>query len=279
MLGTADSAPRETAPATEVATRPMRLLVPTERRDDFFLSYEDTLRASDLGITRHTTDAELDQLRSEAEYVLGLAGLTEEPSFWLCRIRDALRHPRDIAEARAWGFTVPHGENKEEFSEDPRRRLGWWWVYDPERVETRAQRQARYEADHRLIDMKGYARCTLRAYITTKDRKVRSDAIRRILEDPAYRAEKVAVYVEHNPDLTAEKADEMLLAEARQDILKAMPRRRDRGGQSDRWYVADALKDGNDNERLNEWYEFNAIRQTGRPLGAKTRNRRMKKTE
>jgi len=281
MLGTATPGPHDAAVA-DVETRPMRLLVPTERLDDYFLSHEDTLRASDLGITRHTTDDELDQLIGRAKQALSLAGMTEQPSFWLYRIRDALRHPRDIDEARAWGFAVPVDENKEEFDPDM-SSLGWWWVYDPIRVETREQRKARYLADKRLIDMRGYARVTLRAYITTKDRKVRSDGWRRFLAgNDRYRAEQAFAFImkmkakDPDFDLNTEQAVELLLTRAKKGILKAMPPRRDRAGQSDVWWVSDAIEDGNGNERLDEWYEFSAIKQTGRPKGARTRKRRTK---
>lgn len=322
MLGTVDPAARGNAPATEAETRPMRLFVPTERRSDYWLPLEDTLRASDLGITRQTTDEELNELVDQAREMLTSAGLTEDPSFWMYRIRDALRHPRDIIEAREWGFRIPRrGENEGELFPEERaeleeqlaaaerevarcrdlpgqlptavkerlvaaeadvkrikaalkRLLNWWWAYDPERVETREQRRARYMSDHRLIDMKGYARAVLRAYITVKDRKVKSDAVRRILEEAEHRREQAILFARHNTAFTVEQAEEYLLAEARKDILKATPKRRDRAGQSDLWFVSDALHDGRDNERLSEWYEFSKIKQTGRPRGSKTRKRR-----
>lgn len=272
MLATNTAAVQNTT-ATKEETRPVRLLVPTRRRSDYWLSHEDTLRASDLGITRHTTDDELEQIVTEF-------GQTEFVTYRddLFRLRDGLRVPRDVAEARAWGFDVPitAAENAEELSDDTRKRLGWWWVYDPNRTETRQQRRQRYLADQRLVDMKGFARVVCRAYITVKDRKFESDNIRKVLDDVEYRRDLAATIAQENPAVTAAQAEQKLLAKAREDVLKAMPPRRDRAGQSDQWSVADAARYGRDTERLDEWYEYNKIKQTGRPLGAKTRNRRTK---
>jgi hypothetical protein len=275
MLATADpTGGRNTAPATTTQEkRPVRLLVPTRRRSDYWLPLEDTLRASDLGITRHTTDAELEAL--VAEY-----GQTSFVTYRddLYRLRDALRIPRDIAEARAWGFTVPEDENEEESHDDPRRRLGWWWVYDPIRTETREERRDRYRSDRRMIDTKGFARAICRAYITTKDLKAKSDHFRKVVDDAAYRTDLVRTILAANPSTTAQHVEQSLLAEANDFLLKAMPPRRDRAGQSDQWHVSDALDNGRLTGRLNEWYEHESIKQTGRPRGSKTRNRRTKTT-
>jgi hypothetical protein len=262
---------RTDAPA-EQETRPVRLLVPTVRHDEYFLPLEDTLRASDLGVTRETTDAELLERVDTAAGMLHSVSV-EDPTTYLFRIRDALRAPRDITEAREWGFHIPVEENKQEFEEDKRKHLNWWWVYDPEHVETRQQREARYLSDQRVIDMKGYARVTCRAYITIKDLKFASDQIRKILSnEDGFRTTKAQeIAAENGGDVAA--VEMMLLADARRDVLKAMPPRRFRGGQSDQWYVRDAIVNGRNLGRLNEWYEFNTIRQTGRPRGSRTRNR------
>jgi hypothetical protein len=273
MLATTADTAGIPIPATDASeTRPVRLLVPTVRRNDYWLSPEDTLRASDLGVTRHTSDEELDGLVDAAADLL-VAVSSEDPATWLRRIRDMLRSPRDIAEAHQWGFIVPREENIQEFDTNARKRLGWWMVYDPKHTETRAQRRARYLADQRLIDMKGFARVLGRAYITVKDLKFEADEIRRILENEEYRLEKAAELATEL-GVSVEEAAAQLRAKADEDILKAMPVRRDRAGQSDLWFVSDAMRNGRDNTRLDEWYERNTIRQSGRPKGSRTKNRR-----
>jgi hypothetical protein len=297
-------------------TRPVRLLVPTVRRSDYWLPLEDTLRASDLGVTRHTTDLELLPLIEPAATLLagaasssknfwarywkandrGQLNITaettpaelteiaarvfaavpiENPAAYLFRIRDALRHPRDIAEAIDWGYDVPitDVENKEETSDDPKRRLGWWWVYDPERVETRQQREARYLGDQRLIDMKGVARLWCRAYITVKDFKVEGDQHRKVINNTDNLRTELAQSVAEEQGIPVDVVEAAMIRAAEQELLKAMCPRRDRAGQSDLWWVCDALKNGRDLGRLTEWYEYNKIKQTGRPKGSKTRTR------
>lgn len=254
---------------TDQDTRPVRLLVPTERRTDYFLSPQDTLIASNLGITRATTDDELTELVAADG-----PDASPEALIILQRLRNGLLHPRDIEEARAWGYHVPEDENHQEFSDQPRDRLGWWWVYDPTRMETREQRADRYVNDHRLVDMKGVARLLCRAYITIKDLKFESDHVRKILNDGDYRIELATTIATENPEVTVEQAEQQLLKEARKGILKALPPRRDRAGQSDLWSVGDIIDNGRKLERLDNWYEYNRIRQTGRPPGSKTRRRR-----
>jgi len=323
MQVTADSTETPVSGTNAEETRPVRLLVPTLRRSDQFMSADDASNADQLGITRRTTEDELDALTTAASEI---AEYANEPIRHLRRLRDALRHPRDIAEAREWGYLVPEDENREELSPDPRKRLGWWWVYDPERAETRAERRVRYRGDERLIDTKGFARVVCRAYITTKDLKFESDGIRKAIADANHRRKLALEWLAHEqiqrdkdevaqlahdqlaqrPDATLEeitaelrserpaplledlvgelaakasaatieKVMDELLAKANKDVLKAMPERRERAGQSDLWFVRDAIDNGRAMSRLNEWYERNTIKQVGRPRGAKTRNRR-----
>lgn len=63
---------------------------------------------------------------------------------------------------------------------------------------------------------------------------------------------------------------------AEEKLLTAPPVRRFRSGQSDTWYVCDGIKFGRRVARLNQWYEYERLKQTGRPKGSKTRNRRAK---
>lgn len=269
------------APAT-VETRPVRLLVPTLRRGTYFLSLEDTLRASDLGITRHTTNVELRAMVSKAD-----PSEAASTKAYLNKLRDGLRHPRDIDEAREWGFHVPvnEQENSEELDPDPRKRLGWWWVYDPTRGETREQREERYLADQRLVDMKGYARVICRAYVTVKDRHGKSVHFRKVISDEGgYRTDMVSRIVANAHQLgvttvTAKAVENELLTKARKGILKAMPNPADRAGQSNLWTVAQAIRDGRNQTRLDFWYEFNKISQSGRPRGSKNRPRQQHSPE
>lgn len=308
--------------------RPVRLLVPTVRRTPWFVPQEDTLRASDLGLTRDTVDGQIVHMVRAARKMLRAAHITEDPETYLRRIRDGLRHPRDIAEAREWGMIVPPEQNTEEFLPDAGKRTGWWWVLDPTRTETQAEREDRLLADTRLIGMKGVARVFMRTYITTKDFKMESDRVRRMLRDRAYlRAEAIKRLAKgkgvraapHAPapafrpitalvdDVSQADAEAALdevdltglvdpgqawtnladveatmaaeLAYARRFVHKAMPPRRDRIDQSDVWYVGDACRIGRDTTRLNEWYEYNKVRQTGRPPGSKTQRHRPRSVE
>lgn len=270
MLTTADQAgTRNDAPATTTDTkRPIRVFVPTTRRSDYFLPLEDTLRASDLDITRKTTNRQLSDLVADDD------AYRTETLAYLHRLRDGLRIPRDIGEARAWGWTVPDDENSTELDPVKRKHLGWWWVYDHTRTETCDQRKTRYLADERVIDMKGFAAFIRRAYTTVKDSKFEGDYLRRLLESPAFlNREARRIKAEDQPELTLREISETLLAKARKDVLKAHPRARDRAGQSDLWQVRDAAKSGRDRTALDQWYEPNKISQTGRPKGSKTRRR------
>jgi hypothetical protein len=257
--------------------RPVRLLVPKARTTMWYVPEVDTLRAYDLGLTRDTDDGELAGMIRPAAQMLRSAGLTEDPEAYLRRIRDGLRHPRDVEEAYAWDMIVPEDQNKEEFEADPRKRTGWYWVLDPTRSETQPERQARLLADRRMIDMKGAARILQRTYITTKDHKVESDRVRKVLRDPEFlRAEALkrverALAKDIHLDIDTAVAEE--LAYAKKFVVKAMPARRARHGQSDVWYVSDICETGRATTRLDEWYEYNRVRQTGRPVGSRTRRR------
>jgi hypothetical protein len=277
MQATADGAGTRTRAAPD-ERRPVRLLVPTEKRTMWYVPEKDTLRAADLGLSRDTDERQLLRMVPGAREMLHTAGLNEDPEAYLRRIRDALRHPRDIDDARAWNMIVPEDENAEEFDPDRTKRTGWWWVLDPARTETRDERETRLLADTRLIDMKGAARILRRRYITVKDFKVESDRIRRMLLDAAFLRSEAAKLVDRQARkgiiLTLDAAIADQLAYANKNKYKAMPPRRDRNGQSDVWYVADICRNGRDTTRLTEWYEFNRVLQTGRPPGSKTIHRR-----
>lgn len=191
----------------------------------------------------------------------------------LIKVKRIEHGPEEIAEARSRGLIVPQEENAEEFLPDVTRRLGWFWAYDPRVEETRQERQERYLADDRLIDMKGYARVICRSYALVKDNKYESDAVRRLVENDAELTELARQHMlgQQGSDLEAVKA--LLLAEQEEKLLRAMPPPRDRVGQSSLWLVSDAVKDGRRKERLDRWYE-KARSRSGRPPGSKTRNRR-----
>lgn len=244
-------------------TRRVRMLVPTRRKSEMFLDNDDdVLRASDLGITRFTTDEDLANLAGQPELAEFITSAVD-----LRRLRDALAQPRDITEARAWGYIVPvnEHENSEEELADPLDRLGWWWVYHPDRQETRFQRRARYRADTRLIDVKGMARIFCRAHSTTKDMKIATDRRRKIVDLPDHRRELAERFAANNTAFTVEKAEEFLLTEAEQFLLKGTPRPVARGGKSDLFRVCDAVKCGRNAGKINEWYEFDQKNPPGRP--------------
>lgn len=282
MQTTAD--PATGTPAGEafdpLETRPVRLLVPAKRRNQYWMSMEDTLHASDLGITRHTDDDDLGRLVRQARRIPDLA---DDPAKHLRRMRDALRCPRDLDEAKEWGFDVSKDivtehENGEEFSSNPSDRLGWYWLYEPEQVETRAERAERYYSDERLIDMKGFARCTLRAYITVKDAKNEGEKLRRMIAEDEYLEEQALKYLAKelgedatiSPALLAQTKSRML-ARAKKTVLKAMPEPRSQAGQSPLWQVRDAMRNGRLRTQLDDWFGFNVVKQTGRPQGSTNR--------
>jgi hypothetical protein len=272
MTTAADQAGTRTdAPADTVQeTRPVRILVPTLRRNDYWLPPNDTLRASDLGITRHTTD---DEMISAAQILRDNlpAGFTENPLDYVRRIRDALRIPRDIADARDWGLDVPENENVAELDPNPAKHLGWWWVYDHSRTETREQREARYLADNRIVDMRGFAAAVCRKYATVKFWKFVSDQARRILNPQDTTLDTLSAASATEQGITVDQARALLLAKARKDILKATPVPQVIAGQSALWPVSATIKYGRDTARLTWWYEFDTITATGRPVGSKTR--------
>lgn len=297
-----DTGPAAGSAPDPTETRPVRLLVPAVRRSEYWLSLEDTLHASDLGITRFTEDGELDGMLRRARRI---GDFGDDPAGHLVRLRNALRQPRDVGEARQWGLIVPAAtdlptldeapdgnpcaegapvdpeplqqllrvsawENREEFSGNPDKRLGWWWVYDLDRAETYLERESRYYSDERVIDMKGFARCTLRAYITVKDAKNAGEVMRKMLRDEAFLDEKVReIVADKGGDFTTVKA--RLLAKVKRNVLKAHPAPWDSAGQSPLWQVRHAMKHGRKRTQLDEWHQFNKVRQTGRPPGSRTR--------
>lgn len=274
MLDTAPAAGDvTTAPASSTETRPVRMLVRTQRDNAMYLPEPDTLRAHDLGISRNTTDDELLTILED----LGDAHDTVFPGIaadavlaemtWL---RDCLAQPRDIAEAREWGFIIPINELENWQEEDPRQELGWWWVYDPDRRETRDQRRARYMRDRRLVDTKGLARILCRAYPSIKSLKSVTEAARMSLENPEQLHGLAETFIEQNPDLTIEEATAILRADAEKVVSKGTPRIAFSYPKVDLYYASDAFRNGNATTRLNSWYEFNKLHQTGRPPGSRT---------
>lgn len=196
----------------------------------------------------------------------------------------------EIDAARRAGLRVPREENIQEFDPDPRKHLGWFWAYDDSRFETCDERRARYlgdanvevdpitrlrqgDAKHlgdiRLLDMKGFARAVCRSYATVKDLKFEADAIRLILTDEDHLDMLVAAGQGDHETIKAR-----LLAQANDDILTAHPFARVHGGQSGMWYVSDALYAGRRRGHLDEWYEMDVIKATGRPVGSRTKHRK-----
>jgi len=278
MLDTAPVAGDVTnsAPASSTETRPVRMLVRTHRDNDLYLPEPDTLRAADLGISRHTTDVELltilEQLGDDHHTVFpGVdAGAVLAEMTWL---RDCLAQPRDIAEARAWGCDIPINGLENWQENEPRQELGWWWVYDPARQETREQRKARYMRDRRLVDTKGLARILCRAHPSIKSLKSITEGARTSLENPAQLRGLAVTFVAQNPDLTIEEATAILRADAEKVVSKGTPKIALSYPKLDLFYVNDAFQNGNATTRLNKWYEFNKLPQPGRPPGSTTTRR------
>ncbi len=249
--------------------RPVRLLVPTARRDDWYLTPQATLLASDLGINRHTTNDELKQLAASS-------GDTRATLAEITQLRDGLATPRDVKEAREWGFIVRANEyeNTEELDDDPTKNLGWWWVYDPYRTESRFERRARYLADQRLVDTKGLARLYCRAYPTIRNLKINTALARDVVADkPGARAAATQKFLSQNPGYSESHAAAAALASARRFVLRGAPLPAARGGQSDLFTVSSGLNAARVGTRLDEWYEFAEVLQSGRPRGARTRNK------
>lgn len=251
--------------------RPVRLLVPTVRRGDYYVSPEDTLIAANLGITRATTDEQLLAITRQYE------PRRTEALRQFTVIRDGLAHPRDIAEAFQWGLVVPitAHENSEEENDDPTKRLGWWWVYDLTRYETREQRRERYLNDKRLVDTKGLARLFCRSYLTTRDLKVATDTARKVIADaPGARMRAVTRFRNENPgyDGTDTQLIKLLIERAHDTLVRGTPVPADVGGQSDLFAVSTGLKTGRTTKKLDEWYCYTKGVPTGRPRGAATRH-------
>ncbi len=264
----ADEAPPPITTDKGVEMRPLRFLVPTTRRGTYHVSPEQTLTASDLGITRRTTDRQLTRIADRQDHHHTLASL------WA--IRDGLRRPRDITEAREWGFVVPvtEHENREELETKGYLRLGWWWVYDPEHYETEQQRFYRYMADERPITVKGLARVACRALFTCRD--IHNDTItaRGVIADtPGVRDTALKRFLNENPgyDGTVDQARALVLQNAREFVLKGTPEPVDAADEKDMFTVADVLTWANKTRKLNQWYEWTKGTQTGRPAGSRTR--------
>jgi hypothetical protein len=257
-----DAAGTITEPADDLtATRPVRMLVPSDRRGRLFLSERDTLMASDLGITRATTDAQLAVIAEQ--YDPGRANVLGQ----VRQLRDGLAQPRDLGEAKAWGLHIPvtDHENGEE--------LGWWWVYDLQRRETRIQRRTRYQLDHRRVDTKGMARVWCRSYLSVKDIKIASARAREVLANEGGARDNIVDGYMFAGRLDRDAVEREVIAGAQKVLSKGTPEPVDRAGQSDLFDVWETLRAGRLRKALDEWYEFSRISQTGRPVGAKTRNK------
>lgn len=253
--------------------RPVRALIPTERRGDFYVSLQDTMLAASLGITRHTADDELDHIANGNTYPGATAAqfLTQ-----ITAIRNGLAIPRDVDEAREWGFVLPitEHENHEETDDDENKRLGWWWGYDLTRFETREQRRERYLADQRRVDTKGLARLFCRKYGTVSKLKVNTDTARKVIADTGdARARAAARFRSEKPGYTGSDAQliPLLIAAAHRTVLRGTPQTVDKAGQSGLFLVCDGLKTGRTTKKLNEWYCYTKGYSTGRPSGSSTR--------
>src|SRR3954452_2422283 len=133
--------------------RPVRAFVRTVRTDDFYLPTNDTLCASDLGITRRSTNKDL----AQAAKVIAPLIPGKDPQAYVRYLRDWLATPRDVEEAHDWGWHIDEQENFFEFSDDPKKRRGWFWVDDPRRTETQQERETRLFTDWRILDTYGLA--------------------------------------------------------------------------------------------------------------------------
>lgn len=254
--------------------RPVRLLVPAKRKSDFWLPEADTLRAADLGITRTITDDQLDDVLDDARKLLRQQGIAENPQAYLIRIRDALRIPRDLDEALTWGMFVPtEWENQENVHPKTSHHLGWWWVYDTSRTETRDERRARMLSDNRIVDKRGYAAAICRSYAYTSELKFAADRTRRILAGGAGLEAEARKVIEEEGVGELEETKRRLTAKARKDILRAMPEPDDQLGQSPVWVLHKAFRSGRDRQQLDDWYQYSKPDLTGRPPGSRTRRR------
>ncbi len=264
------------APASTIETRPVRMLVRTFRDSELYLPEQDTLRASKLGITRHTTDDELTEMFTDisAKHEEWFPAVHPDAVHdELSRLRNGLAQPRDIGEAREWGLDVPNTrlENWQEFSSKSADRLGWWWVYDPNRQETRAQRETRYLGDQRLIDGKGVARIWCRAYPSYKSLKSNTEAARESLNNPQIMRELAQTFIRENPALSLDDAIGILTADARKIVYKGTPEIAISYPKTDLYYAHVAFSTGKEQGRLSGWYEFAKLDQPGRPKGSKSR--------
>lgn len=139
---------------------------------------------------------------------------------------------------------------------DDKYRAGWRWVTFHDQVETIDDRRARYLGDDRPIDMKAFAVAICRAYPTAKGLKYDAEDLRKLLAE-----------------LKATDADPARIEQVETELLTAFPAGRWRSGQSDNWYVCDALNYGRRAKLLNEWYEHERRKQPGRPKGSGRRSR------
>lgn len=252
--------PATTADDTEL--RPVRLLVPLERASAYYLSETATLLAADLGITRDTTDTEL---RSIARTLPGADQLA-----MVRRLRQGLNTPRDVDEARDWGYTVPVSKHE---NSDP--TATWWWCYHPDQHETRTERSDRYLADERLVDIRGMAALLGRERTTIRDWKVATDFARDVIANRRdARTRAMERFRKDNPNYPGDDTAllSLLLSKARKDVDKGTPLPFGRAGQSDFFTVASVLETGRLRKKLNQWFEYATVKQTGRPPGSTTRN-------
>lgn len=272
MLETAPAAGNVTAatPDTSTETRPVRMLVRTHRDNELFLPERDTLLASDLGITRHDTDADLErrlfQDIAEGDRVKWFPGIpTGMMLMEMQWMRDCLAQPRDIHEAREWGLEIPNTplENWQEF--ETGQELGWWFVYDPSRQEDRAQRKMRYMRDRRLVDTKGVARILCRSYPTIKSLKSTTEAARTSLDNEQVLLGLAETFIAQNPAVSLEDAKRILIADAEQVVSKGTPKIAFSYPKVDLYYVNEVFENGNRTTRLGGWYEFHKLPQPGRP--------------
>lgn len=181
--------------------------------------------------------------------------------------------------------TVADARPVRELIRDDAAELGWRFVVDRTRRETADQRRARYMADHRLVDLKGFAAIILRSYALVKDLHHDAEAQRAIVranqvDEDYYRSLQAdvdrletagapaATLGPLRRELNTLTARRRRLRAAEDELLKALPPRRERGGRSPLWWAADAFRTGRRIGWVDEWYEKAVIKQTGRPPDA-----------
>lgn len=160
------------------------------------------------------------------------------------------------------GLCIPRDENREEFSTDPVRYLGWYLAYDLNAWETVGERERRYLGDDRWVDIGAFARIGYRSQPVCKrsnwrggifrdlDQKLRADIAR--TED----AIRSATTADQLAGLRAElgRLNDSLQRNSRQ-VLKQIPRHEMTRGNLQMWRAKTAFRHVRRIGRIDEWYE------------------------